>query len=169
MTLPDPRIFGSFNPGATNVLRIGGHKAAIGTLFGDILKTALPISLALQLDYSARDSAWLGVFSLLGHCCPIYFSFKGGKGVVSMLTVIVVVLPPLAFLAIGSWLISFWAFHRSSVASLITALIIPIFVSQFYPTLLSPLSALSAVVYLRHKTNIANILQGKEAIIKLSG
>jgi glycerol-3-phosphate acyltransferase PlsY len=165
MTLPDPRIVGSHNPGATNVLRIGGRQAAIGTLIGDIIKTALPILLALELGYSAINAAWLGVFSLLGHCFPIYFSFKGGKGVASMLTIIVIVLPPLAMLAIGGWLVSLWAFQRASVASLITALIVPIYANQFYPELLIPLTALSAVVYVRHSSNIANILQAKEPII----
>ncbi len=82
-----------------------------------------------------------------------------------MLTIIVIVLPPLALLAVGGWLVSLCAFHRSSVASLITALIVPIFANKFYPDLLLPLTALSAVVYIRHRSNIANILQAKEPII----
>ena len=165
LTLPDPRIVGSHNPGATNVLRIGGSKAAIATLTGDIVKTILPILIAIYLKYSAEHLAWIGVFALLGHCFPIYFSFKGGKGVASMMAVISLVLPSFSLLAIGSWLISAWTFKRSSVASLTTALIIPIFAHNFHPELLLALSSLSTVVLLRHRTNIANIIQGKEPLI----
>jgi len=165
MTLPDPRIVGSNNPGTTNVLRIGGRRAAIGTLVGDIVKTALPLLLAFEFNYSIAEVAWLGVFSLLGHCFPLYFSFRGGKGVTSMLTIISLTLPPLALLAIGCWLISAWAFQRSSVASMMTALVIPIFANQFYPELFLPLAFLSAVVFIRHRVNIANIIQGIEPMI----
>lgn len=169
MTLPDPRIVGSHNPGATNVLRIGGTKAAMATLVGDIVKTALPILLVMQLGYSTPHIAWLGVCGLLGHCFPIYYSLRGGKGVASMLTVIAMVLPPFTLLALGSWLISAWAFRRSSIASMLIAVIIPIFTNHFYPVLFLPLSALSAVVFIRHHKNIVNILQGSEPVIATGG
>ncbi|TQV87709.1 glycerol-3-phosphate 1-O-acyltransferase PlsY [Aliikangiella coralliicola] len=165
LTLPDPRIVGSHNPGATNVLRIGGTRAAVATLVGDVIKTALPLLLAAYLDYSSEHLAWIGVCALLGHCFPLYFSFKGGKGVASMMAVITLVIPPFCILAIGSWLISAWTFRKSSVASLITAIIIPIFTYQFYPQLLLALTSLSVVVLLRHRINIVNIIQGKEPLI----
>jgi len=165
LTLPDPRIVGSHNPGATNVHRIGGSKAALATLIGDVVKTAAPISLAIWLDYSALMVSWVGVCALLGHCFPIYFRFKGGKGVASMLAVLLLIVPRLSLLAIVSWLIIAWSFRRSSVASIITAIIVPCFAYRFTPDLFLPLSALAAVVVLRHRTNIANIIQGKEPII----
>jgi len=164
-TLPDPRIVGSHNPGATNVLRIGGSKAALATLAGDVLKTAFPILLADALGLSVIQLTWIGVASLIGHCFPVYFSFKGGKGVASMLTVVILVEPSLTALALSSWLISFWTFRRSSIASLMTALVVPIFASQYFAELLLPLSALSAVVFIRHRVNISNILQGIEPVI----
>ncbi len=168
MTLPDPRIVGSHNPGTTNVLRIGGHAAAIATLSGDIIKTALPILLAIELNYPDPQVAWLAVFALIGHCFPIYFGLKGGKGVASMLTAIILVVPPLTMLSIGCWVISAWTFKRSSAASLLTALVVPIFAIQYYPELVLPLTALSSVVFIRHRANVVNIIQGKEPVIKVA-
>ncbi len=162
MTLPDPRILGSKNPGATNVLRIGGNLAALLTLSGDILKTFIPLYIAYHLKFDRVDICWLGVVSLIGHCFPLYYSFVGGKGVTTMLTVIGLVLPNFAILAIGCWIISALTFYRSSVASLITALVVPIFSHYFYPEFLLPLSSLSAVVFIRHRSNIIKIIQGIE-------
>ena len=165
LTLPDPRIVGSQNPGATNVYRIGGNGAAIATLCGDLLKTALPIYLAIWLDYSLFQVSWVGVCALLGHCFPIYYRFKGGKGVASMFAVLLLIIPRLFLLAVISWIIIAWSFRRSSLASIVTAIIVSIFAHQFSPGLFGPLSALAAVVVLRHRKNIANMLQGKEPII----
>ncbi|WP_185964375.1 glycerol-3-phosphate 1-O-acyltransferase PlsY [Aliikangiella marina] len=165
MTLPDPRIVGSGNPGATNVHRIGGKLAALATLIGDLLKTAVPIAVAIYLDYPPFWVAWVGVCALLGHCFPIYYRFKGGKGVASMFAVLVLVGPKLSPLAIGSWIILAWSFKRSSVASIITAVVVPSFAYQFANELFIPLSALSAIVVLRHRKNFANIIAGKEPII----
>jgi acyl phosphate:glycerol-3-phosphate acyltransferase len=165
MTLPDPRVVGSRNPGATNVQRIGGNGAALATLVGDLVKTALPIYLGMWLEYSPFQVTWVGVCALLGHCFPIYFRFKGGKGVASMFAVLLLVVPRLSLLAIISWLIVAWSLRRSSVASIITAIIVPSFAYRFTPELFLPLSALAAVVVLRHRKNIANIIQGKEPVI----
>lgn len=165
MTLPDPRVVGSHNPGATNVLRIGGSKAAFATLVGDILKTALPILLTLELGYTPAQASWLGVCSMIGHCFPVYFKMKGGKGVASMLTIISLVQPSLALLAFGCWLMTAWTFQRSSIASMLTALIIPIFCLHYYPQLSISLSALSIVVFIRHHTNVINIINGREPMI----
>lgn len=165
LSLPDPRGLGSGNPGATNLLRIAGFNAAFATLFGDFLKTALPIIIALQLGYTHSQAAWLGVCTVLGHCFPIFFSFKGGKGVASMLTLFVITLPSFALLAIGIWLITAWGFRRSSIASMLTALIIPLFSHQFYPLFVLPFAAASAIVFLQHRKNIVNIIKGIEPII----
>lgn len=165
LTLPDPRIVGSGNPGATNVHRIGGKIAALATLLGDLLKTALPIILAIFLDYQPVWVAWVGVCALMGHCFPIYYRLSGGKGVASMFAVLILVGPILAPLAIGSWIILAWSFKRSSIASIITAIVVPSFAYHFESDLFVPLSALSAVVVLRHRKNFANIIEGKEPII----
>ena len=80
MGLPDPRSQGSGNPGATNVLRVAGKKAAIITLFGDLLKGALPVILARGLGTSFEVQLLVALAALLGHLYPIYFGLKGGKG-----------------------------------------------------------------------------------------
>jgi len=163
--LPDPRTQGSHNAGATNVHRIGGKWLGFLTLLGDFLKTALPMFLVYKLDYGREASLWVGVTAAIGHCFPIYFSFRGGKGVASMMTVISLVISPFAILIIGTWLLTAYTFGRSSVASILTSLVIPFFGFHFKPELFVPLCALSAVVLIRHRSNIANLLQGKEPII----
>lgn len=163
--LPDPRTLGSQNAGATNVYRIGGRWLGFFTLLGDFLKTALPMVLVYKLDYGRDASLWVGVMAVIGHCFPIYFSFKGGKGVASMMTVVGLVISPFAILIAGSWLLTAFTFGRSSVASLATSIIIPVFGYHFKPELFLPLCALSAVVLLRHKGNIANLLSGTEPLL----
>ncbi|WP_444997217.1 glycerol-3-phosphate 1-O-acyltransferase PlsY [Aliikangiella sp. IMCC44359] len=165
LTLPDPRLSGSNNPGATNVHRIGGSKAALATLFGDIIKTAAPITLAMWLGYSKTQICWIGVSALLGHCFPIYFGFKGGKGVASLIAILLLIVPRLAILAILSWIVTAWSFQRSSIASITLAIIIAVFSYYFNNDLFLPLLFLSAIVVLRHRKNIANIIEGKEPII----
>ncbi len=160
--LPDPRTQGSNNAGATNVHRIGGKLAGFLTLLGDFLKTALPMVLVYELDYGRPASLWVGVMTVIGHCYPIYFSFKGGKGVASMMTVVSLVISSFAILTIGTWLLTAYTFGRSSLASLLTSLIIPFFGYHFRPELFAPLCALSAVVLIRHSSNIVNLFQGNE-------
>ena len=164
--LPDPRTVGSHNAGATNVLRIGGRWMGFFTLSGDFLKTALPMVLVYKLDYGREASLWVGVMAVIGHCFPLYFSFRGGKGVASMITVVALVIPPFAILVAGTWLLTAYTFARSSVASILTSIVIPIYGYHYKPELFVPLCALSAVVLIRHKSNIANLLQGKEPLIE---
>ena len=163
--LPDPRTIGSKNAGATNVHRIGGRWLGFFTLLGDFLKTTLPMVLVYKLDYGRQASLWVGVMAVIGHCFPVYFSFRGGKGVASMMTVVGLVISPFAILTFGTWLLTAYTFGRSSVASLLTSFIVPFFGYHFRPELFVPLCALSAVVLLRHRSNIANLLQGTEPII----
>ena len=104
-SLPDPRTLGSKNAGATNVHRIGGLLVGFFTLLGDFLKTSLPMLLVYKLDYGREASLWVGVMAVIGHCFPLYFSFRGGKGVASMMTVIGLVITPFApGLSGRSWL-----------------------------------------------------------------
>lgn len=163
--LPDPRTQGSHNAGATNVHRIGGRWMGAATLLGDFVKTALPMILVYLLDYGRAASLWVGVMAVIGHCFPIYFAFKGGKGVASMITVISLVITPFAILTIVSWLVTAYTFGRSSVASIAISIIVPVYGYHFKPELFVPLCALSAVVLIRHRSNIANLLQGNEPVI----
>lgn len=168
-SLPDPRTLGSGNAGATNVHRIGGRLLGFFTLLGDFLKTSLPMVLVYKLDYGREASLWVGVMAVIGHCFPIYFSFRGGKGVASMMTVVGLVITPFAILIAGTWLITAYTFSRSSVASILTSFIIPFFGYHFRPELFLPLSVLSAVVLIRHRSNIANLLQRKEPLFEQKG
>jgi len=162
LSLPDPRTLGSNNPGATNVHRIGGKWAGFLTLAGDFLKTALPMVLVYKLDYGREASLWVGVMTVIGHCFPIYFGFKGGKGVASMMAVVALVISPFAILIIGSWLLTLYTFGRSSIASIVTSLIIPFFGYHFKPELFIPLCALSIVVLIRHWDNVADLLSNND-------
>jgi len=160
-SLPDPRTLGSNNAGATNVHRIGGKIAGFLTLAGDFFKTALPMVLVYKLDYGREASLWVGVMTVIGHCFPIYFGFKGGKGVASMMTVVALVISPFAILIIGSWLLTLYTFGKSSIASIVTSLIIPFFSYHFKPELFIPLYALSIVVLIRHWSNVVDLLRSK--------
>ena len=122
--------------------------------------------LVYKLDYGREASLWVGVMAVIGHCFPLYFSFRGGKGVASMMTVVALVISPFAILAAGTWLLTAFTFGRSSVASILTSIVIPIYGYHFKLELFVPLCALSAVVLIRHKSNIANLLQGKEPLIE---
>ena len=163
-SLPDPRTLGSNNAGATNVHRIGGKWVGFLTLFGDFLKSAIPMVLVYKLDYGREASLWIGVMTVIGHCFPIYFGFKGGKGVASMITVVALVIPPFAILIIGSWLMTLYSFGRSSVASIVTSIIIPVFGYHYKTELFIPLCALSAVVLLRHHSNIVDLILRKDTL-----
>jgi glycerol-3-phosphate acyltransferase PlsY len=132
---------------------------------GDIVKTAWPVLLAIKLNYSTEETVWVGSCALLGHCYPIFFRFKGGKGVASLLTLVAITKPAIGFLGIITWLISAVGFLRSSAASLLAALIMPIFAAEFFPELLFPLATLSAIIFIQHRSNIANMMRGKEPII----
>lgn len=156
--LPDPRTLGSHNAGATNVHRIGGKLVGFLTLLGDFLKTALPMVLVYKLDYGREASLWVGVMTVIGHCFPVYFGFKGGKGVASMMTVVALVISSFAILIFGSWLITLYTFGRSSIASITTSLIIPIFAYHFKYELFIPLCTLSLVVIIRHWSNVVELL-----------
>src|SRR5258708_38140208 len=85
MRLPDPRTQGSHNPGATNVLRIGGKKAAVITLFGDLLKGVIPVLAAKCLNFDALTLSLIAFAAFIGHIFPIFFRFEGGKGVATAL------------------------------------------------------------------------------------
>ncbi len=117
--IPDPRAGGSGNPGATNMLRLAGKRLAICTLFGDLLKGLLPVLLAASLDMSVQQQAWIGLAAVCGHLYPLYFRFRGGKGVATAAGALLALYPPAALLAIAAWLLVFRMTRTSSLAALI--------------------------------------------------
>ncbi len=171
LKLDDPRKYGSGNPGATNVLRSGKKSAAVLTLLGDALKGLIPILLlkiyADELQLTDWDLAVASVTVLLGHMWPIYFKFKGGKGVATAIGVLFALSWQLALTCLVLWLIIAFVFKISSVAALVAALISPIFalfMIESNPLKIAVL-VIALLVLIRHIPNIKNLLSGKEGKI----
>ncbi len=133
MGLPDPRSGGSGNPGATNVLRLGGKKAATITLAGDILKGLLPVLAVKALGADIMVQSAVAVAAFLGHLYPVFFGFKGGKGVATVLGVLLGLYWPVGLLTIASWLVIAKGFKISSLAALIAILLAPLYVLWLKP------------------------------------
>ncbi len=169
--LEDPRTFGSGNPGATNVLRTGNKKAAALTLLGDCVKGWVPVALAVHfnepLGLGMAGIALVSVAVFAGHLWPVFFRFKGGKGVATALGVLLGLNPLLGLATLVTWIVVAYAFRYSSLAALVAALFAP-----FYYTLLFGVDAVSLAVLImsallvwRHRKNIGNLLAGKESRI----
>lgn len=168
MNLPDPRTLGSNNPGATNVLRYGGKKAAAITLLGDALKGLIPVLLgqALGLDYTLL--ILIGIAAFLGHLYPVFYGFKGGKGVATAIGVFlgVNVWGGLAF--IGIWLLMAKGFKISSLAALIATALSPLcfWLITGHGGLTLGVICMAVLIFWRHQSNIRNLLSGTEDQIK---
>ncbi|MEZ5454359.1 MAG: glycerol-3-phosphate 1-O-acyltransferase PlsY [Thiothrix sp.] len=164
MGLPDPRTVGSNNPGATNVLRHGGKKAAAITLLGDLLKGLIPVLVSRLFDLNYNWLILIGIAAFLGHLYPLYYRFKGGKGVATAIGVFlgVNVYAGLAFVA--TWLLMAKGFKISSLAALIATALSPLyfwFITQhIWPTL--GVLFMAVLIFWRHQSNIRNLLSGKE-------
>ena len=164
MGIEDPRKTGSHNPGATNVLRHGGKKAAIITLFGDILKGFIPVLIATQLQIEPPGIALVGLFALLGHVFPVYYGFKGGKGVATYYGVILGMYWLVGFIAVAIWLGMAAIVKISSLSALVSIFFTPFILWHFSQSveLTSAVAIMSILVFWRHKTNIKSLLQGSE-------
>jgi glycerol-3-phosphate acyltransferase PlsY len=159
---PDPRASGSGNAGATNMLRLAGKKLAILTLIGDVCKGLIPVLIASWIGLDLRQQAWIGLCAVLGHLFPLYFRFRGGKGVATAAGMLLALYPPAAMLAIAAWLLTFYLTRTSSLASLIaTPLILPLLAWQA-PHVLLPVSLLTLLIVWRHRGNLRDLLAGRE-------
>ena len=159
---PDPRMSGSGNAGATNMLRLAGKKLAILTLLGDLCKGLLPVLLAYQLGCTLQQQAWIGACAVVGHMYPLYFRFRGGKGVATAAGMLLGLYPPAALLAAVAWLLTFQLSRTSSLASLIAApLTLPLLAWQ-EPAALLPMSALTTLIVWRHRSNLRDLMAGRE-------
>ncbi|MDX1901802.1 MAG: glycerol-3-phosphate 1-O-acyltransferase PlsY [Gammaproteobacteria bacterium] len=166
MKLPDPRSQGSNNPGATNVLRIGGKKAAILTLLGDALKGFLPVILAKLYGFSSTELALIACAAFLGHLYPVFFRFQGGKGVATAFGSLSGLAWPIGPILLACWLTVAFIFRYSSLAALVTALFSPICVGYFVNLDAACIAAfMSALLIYRHKSNIKKLWAGEEAKI----
>lgn len=164
MGLPDPRETGSGNPGATNVLRSGGKKAAIITLAGDALKGLLPVVAALYLQQDEMVAALVGLAAFLGHLYPLYFGFKGGKGVATALGVILGLNFWAGAFVSATWLGMAVLTRISSLSALIAFFLAPLYL--YFLTQKVGASAImlciSVLIFWRHRRNILNIATGAE-------
>ena len=168
MGLPDPRTEGSNNPGATNVLRIGGKKAAGVTLFGDWLKGLLPLLAGHALGAAPAVLALAGLAAFYGHLYPVFFGFRGGKGVATALGVQFGLALPVG-LAVGAiWLFMAFVVNISSLAALVSMALAPAVVWFFEPDpwLVGMQVVISVVLFWRHRSNIRNLLAGAEGRIR---
>ncbi len=164
MGLPDPRSEGSRNPGATNVLRFGGRKAAAITLAGDFLKGLLPVLLARWASLDQTGLALTALAAFLGHLYPVFFGFEGGKGVATAFGVILGLSWPVALAALATWLFMAFVVRISSLSALTAAALTPLFAWGFGVRGV-PLAAMLFMVGLlvwRHRSNIQNLLVGAE-------
>ena len=159
---PDPRASGSGNAGATNMLRLAGKKLAVLTLIGDVCKGLLPVLAANLLGLDPEQQTWVGLFAVLGHLFPLYFRFRGGKGVATAAGMLLGLYPPAAALAICTWLLVFYLTRTSSLAALIaTPLSLPLLAWQ-EPEALLPMSLITLMIVWRHRGNLRDLLAGRE-------
>ncbi|MEO5772093.1 MAG: glycerol-3-phosphate 1-O-acyltransferase PlsY [Burkholderiaceae bacterium] len=169
MGLADPRSYGSGNPGATNVLRSGKRSAALATLALDALKGYVPVFVALWLapryGWGAPTVAAVGLAAFIGHLWPVFFGFKGGKGVATAAGVLMAFNPWLGTATLATWLIVALFFRYSSFASLAAALFAP-----FYQLLIweadayaLAIAAMSVLLFWRHAGNIRKLMAGTES------
>jgi len=159
---PDPRSTGSHNPGATNVLRVGNKFAAAITLSGDVAKGMVPVWVARQVGAPESIAAFCGFCAFLGHLYPVYFDFRGGKGVATALGVMVFLHWPSTLVVIGIWLLVAASTRISSMASVTSFLLAPIIVLLLKPELFHPVLVLSLMLLFRHRHNIMQLFKGQE-------
>jgi len=169
MKLPDPRKEGSGNPGATNVLRLGGRKAAALTLLGDVLKGAIPVLLAHLLSNSPAVVAATAVAAVVGHMYPVFFQFKGGKGVATAFGAVAATVYPVALFMGAVWLLTAMATRYASLASMTAAVVAPLFALVFIrePAYVLALAIIAALLVYRHRANIRRLRDGIESEINL--
>lgn len=167
MGLPDPRTEGSRNPGATNVLRIGGKKAAFVTLAGDMLKGLVPVLIAQALHAGPVILAATALAAFLGHLYPVFFGFQGGKGVATALGVLFGLSWQVGLAVAGIWLVMALLFRISSLSALTAMLLAPLCFWWLKPeaAFIGVMVIITLLLYWRHRTNIRDLLAGKEGRI----
>lgn len=163
--LPDPRENGSGNPGATNVLRIGGKTAAAAVLIFDVLKGMLPVWLAYKFDVAPLYLGLTAIAACLGHIYPVFFHFRGGKGVATAFGAIAPIGWDLTGLMTVTWLLTVLLSGYSSLGAIVSALVAPFYVWWFTPQFTFPVAMLSCLILMRHHDNIQRLWRGQESKI----
>ena len=171
MGMPDPRSYGSGNPGATNMLRSGRKDAAALTLLGDALKGVIAVvlarCLASWLHLGDGVVAWAAIAVVIGHMYPLFFNFKGGKGVATALGVLLAMSFTTTLWIVAIWAVIAFKFKKSSLAALVAAAATPFaaFIIIHHPSWGWALTLISALVIYRHRGNISRMQSGNESNI----
>lgn len=162
--LPDPRSQGSGNPGATNVLRFGGKKLAATVLFFDVLKGVLPVLMAHLLGLEMVWVAATALAAFVGHLFPLFFQFRGGKGVATALGGFLALSPALAAAGLLTWLLVFAISRISSLSALTAAALTPVYSLWLIDSMGARWLILAVAIMLiaRHHTNIRRLISGNE-------
>ena len=167
-SLPDPRTIGSKNPGATNVLRTGKKLAALLTLLGDALKGALTVGLAQYFELPSLIVGFIAIATLIGHVFPIYYGFKGGKGVATAAGILFMFSWVMGLIVLAIWLGVFFIWRYSSLAAIIAASLSPVigffYKIDFYELIAT--SIIAVILILRHIENIKRLIDGTESSFK---
>lgn len=163
--LPDPHTYGSGNPGATNVLRSGKKTAAALTLLGDAAKGWLAVWLAIRFGLSPEWVSAVAAAVFLGHLYPLYYRFKGGKGVATAFGVLLAFSPWLGLAVLVTWVLVFAATRYSSLSALVAAALSPLFALYLFGNQVQSwvIFGLAVLLVWRHKSNIKKLLAGEEA------
>ncbi|WP_309045052.1 MULTISPECIES: glycerol-3-phosphate 1-O-acyltransferase PlsY [Marinobacter] len=160
--LPDPRAQGSGNPGATNVYRTGGWRPALITLALDAAKGWLPVWLAHNAGLSALVQAMVALFAVTGHMIPVFYRFKGGKGVATALGAGLALAPVTTASMAALWLLVIWRWRISALASVIAIVSGPLISALIEPETLPMFGLLAILVVVRHRNNLIRLAQGRE-------
>ncbi len=168
MGLGDPRLDGSGNPGATNVLRLHGKRPGILALLGDLLKGVIPVLLARYVGASEIVIGLTGLAAFIGHLFPVFFGFKGGKGVATLLGVLIATSWLVGLLYAITWIITAKISRYSSLAGVVTAVLAPVYTWLLLPQ--HPIyticaAVMSMLLLWRHRQNISKLIAGTESKI----
>jgi glycerol-3-phosphate acyltransferase PlsY len=166
--LPDPRLEGSKNPGATNVLRIAGKEYAALVMLGDVLKGTIPVLIAKAFEADPAVVAFTVLAAVIGHIYPIFFDFKGGKGVATAIGALLGFHFIIGVMVIATWLLVANFSRYSSLASIISIALSPLYSLLIVPRLdiFPPLFFMVILIIFKHKNNITRLIDGVEPKIK---
>lgn len=160
--LPDPRAQGSGNPGATNVYRTGGWAPATTTLVLDAAKGAFPLWLASVADLSILAQAMVALCAVTGHMIPVFYRFKGGKGVATALGAGLALAPLTTLLLSAIWALVMWRWRISALASIVAIVSGPLLSAILEPDTLPLFGLLALLIVVRHRNNLIRMAQGRE-------
>ena len=163
--LPDPRENGSHNPGTTNVLRLGGRSAALWVLLCDMAKGTIQVYLAWYFQLTPFVLGLIGIAACLGHMYPLFFQFRGGKGVATALGTMMPIGFAMGGMMLATWILVLLLTGYSSLAALIAALLAPLYTYWLKPEYTLSVAMLSCLIIYRHHENIQRLLNGKESRI----